>query len=453
MLLPLVFLSLSCASLTGCSGGSGERTEGAPGGGAPGGPPGGGPPPALVRVAKVQSRTIAPRLLAVGTVRPRHTSVIASAAEGVVEDFPAEKGQFVKQGTVLSRLRMESTDLALDQQRAVLSERKADYEQTLKPRPEDVEEARGQRLAAQASLANAERRLKELRSLAGRGASTVSEVKESELLVDEAQQRLVAAKAVFDRVSAGTREEEREQARSRMLAQEKYVAWLEAEKDKRITRAPFDGFIISEQTFRGQWLSRGDPVVTMAMLDQVDVEVPVDQDFVSQISVGDTVQMRVAGTPFPSSDDGRWAGRIRSVVPRSEWETGSRSFPVIVRIENLMTGLPEAPVPTLREGMMAEVEFFGAAFRATLVPKDSLVRTSRGVFVFAVNPAKGQAPLSVRQVMVQPGISDGEWIEVTGEDLGEGVQVVTEGAERLRPFQSVQILPAEKASDAGEAGR
>ncbi|MEO2017356.1 MAG: HlyD family efflux transporter periplasmic adaptor subunit, partial [Fuerstiella sp.] len=189
-----------------------------------------------------------------------------------------------------------------------------------------------------------------------------------------------------------------------------------------------------------QWLSRGDPVVTMVQLEEVDVEVPVDQDFISQVALGNNVRLKIAGTPDPSSADGRWTGTVNSIVPRSAWETGSRSFPVIVRIKNVMHGPPDVPVPTLREGMVAEAEFFGRSFQATLVPKDTLVRTSRGTFVFAINPATDGMPTSVRQVMVQPGISQDEWIQVSGSDLESGMLVVTEGAERLRPFQSVQLI-------------
>ena len=433
-------VSLAIAGLllcvTGCpSGPVGEAT------GEQANSPAGNAPPALVRVQTIRREEVAPRLLAVGTVRPRHFSTIASAAEGVVDEFPVEQGSFVTAGTVLSRLRMLSTDLALDQQRAVLSERAAEYEQILEPRQEDVDEARGQQLAARAAFENADRRLKELQSLQGRGAATSSSVEEAELLVEETRQRLVAAEAVYRRTSAGERPEEKARARSRLEAQQKQVAFLESEKEKRITRAPFDGFIVSEETYLGQWLSRGDPVVRMARLDEVDVEVPVDQAFVSQVPRGAALKIRVVGTPNPDSESGLWEGTVQSVIPRSDWESGSRSFPVIVRIANKLTGPADAPRPMLREGMMAEVEFFGTPVEATLVPKDSLVRTSRGIFVFAVNPVAEDQPPSVRQVMVETGISQDGWIQVIADDLNPGTAVVTEGAERLRPFQAIQILP------------
>lgn len=438
----LVFLVLNPVLFSGCSSAVSDKTTDDE----PAAAAAPAQPPALVRVREVRREQIAPQLMAVGTVRPRHFSIIASAADGVVDEFAQEQGDFVPAGTVLSRLRMFSTDLALDEQRAVLEERSAQYQLILEPRQEDIDEAKAQQLAAEAAFSNAERRLKELRSLASRGATNPSAVEDAEDIFNETYQRLLAAKAVAERVTSGSRVEEKLQAKARMTAQEKHVAYLEAEKEKRITRAPFDGFIIREHTYLGQWLSKGDPVVVMAQLDEVDVEVPVDQNFISQISIGDSVTLKIQGVPNPDDPLGHWNGTVRAMVPRSEWETGSRSFPVIVRIANPMTGPAEKPVPALREGMMVEVVFAGRPFEATLVPKDSLVRTSRGSFVLALNPSEAEKPDSVRQVMVEPGISKAEWIQVIGTDLEPGMRVVTEGAERLRPFQSVQILP-ETASE------
>ena len=422
--------------LAGCSGSnSTQQVEGDAQAAAP-------PPPraALVRVSPVRFEQIAPRLVAVGTVRPRRVSIVASAADGIVDEFPLEKGIFVKEKSVLSRLRTLSTDLALDEQRALLTEREAMYQQTLKPRKEDVDEAKALQMVTQASLENAQRRFAELKSLVERGATNQSAVDDAADLLVEARNRALATKAIAARVASGTREEEKLQAKARLEAQQKHVAWLEAEKEKRVTRAPFDGFIVSEETYPGQWLSKGDPVVTMAMLDEVDVEVPVDQSFISQIALGTSVRLMVSGTPDSSTEDGRWTGTISSIVPRSEWESGSRSFPVIVRVTNRMNGTPHAPMPTLREGMMAEVEFFGAPLQAKMVPKDSLVRTSRGTFVFAVNSQEEGQPLNVRRVLVEPGIAEEGEVQVTTDELLPDTLVVTEGAERLRPFQTVSII-------------
>jgi multidrug efflux pump subunit AcrA (membrane-fusion protein) len=146
-----------------------------------------------------------------------------------------------------------------------------------------------------------------------------------------------------------------------------------------------------------------------------------------------------------------WTGQVAAVVPRSNWEKGSRSFPVIIRVRNEIDLSTSPPTPALREGMMAEAAFRGVSVKALLVPKDSVVRTSRGAFVFVVNPAEAGKPVSVRQVMVTLGLGTGLRIQVQGESLAAGQQVVTEGAERLRAFQTVTVMAA-ASGEAAAAG-
>lgn len=426
--------------LPGCSQSTSEITQDEAKAGAAGGA---AQPPALVRVETIRSEKVAPVFRAVGNVRPRHYSVVASGSDGVVESFPVEAGDFIPEGTLLSQLRMESTDLEISEQEAILDERKAQLEEIRVPRKEDRDEAQARAQAAEVAFENAKRRLEEITALNKRGAANPTEVKDAQDALDSAEQNRLASMAVLKRIS-NPRAETVQQAAARVAAQEKHVAFLKAEREKRFTRAPFDGFVVEEQTYVGQWLSKGAPVATLARLDEVEVEVQIDQQYIDQISPGRPVVLKIQGTGSRNGQPVEWTGEVASVVPRADWKAGSRSFPVIIRIRNQLDTSTTPPTPALREGMMAEAEFGGENVEALLVPKDALVRTSRGTFLFALNPAApGELP-SVRQVIVDVGVSSGTWIQVTGEGLAGGQQVVTEGAERLRAFQTVQIITPEK---------
>ena len=434
------------AIVPGCSQSASQAVEENPdaastgGAKAPAGPP--AEPPALVRVATIRQESISPEFRALGNVRPRHLSIVASGSEGVVAEFPIEVGDFVSEGTLLSQLRNESTNLDIQEQEAILSERKAELEEISVPRKEDEAEAQARKLSADIMYANAKRRTEELRALSARGAANPSEVKDAQDTLDAAEQTQLAAAAMLSKIS-NPRPETVLQAKARLEAQEKHVAFLQAEREKRSTKAPFTGFVVEEHTYIGQWLSKGAAVVTLAQLNEVEVEVQIDQQYIDQIAPGRPVTLQVQGS---GSRDGRavpWTGEVDSVVPRSNWESGSRSFPVIVRIENKIDASTMPPVPALREGMMAEATFRGESVDAVLVPKDSIVRTSRGNFIYVINPLVEGQSLSVRQVVVTPGISSGTWIQVTGESLEVGMQVVTDGAPRLRPFQTVQVMQDE----------
>lgn len=453
-----VFVAIVTATVPGCSRSASQAVEDNPaatttdGGKASGASSAG--PPALVGVEIIRQDRVTPKFRAVGNVRPVQTSIVASGSDGIVEEFPIEVGAYVAGGdtpTVLSRLKMASANAELAEQQAVLKERQAELDEIQVPRSEDIDEARARQQSAEVAYATAKRRLAEMTALGERGAANPTEVKDAQDNLDAAEQNRLAAAAVLTRISTPRRETVR-QAEARVEAQQKHVEFLESELEKRTTKAPFDGFVVEEHTNIGHWLSKGAPVVTLADLKSVEVEVQVDQQYIDQIHPASQVALKIQGT----GSSREWTGEVTAVVSRSNWEEGSRSFPVIIRVQNEgfydKDSVPlMPPTPALREGMMAEAEFSGDEVDAILVPKDSVVRTSRGNFIYIINPSTEGTPLSVRQVEVTLGIGSGTWIQVTGENLETGMQVVTEGAERLRAYQPVVIVKGGESDAAGQA--
>lgn len=366
-------------TLTGCGGD--EVAAGGPG----------GRPPSLVRIGQIEKRAVTPKVTVVGSVVPVRTSIVASGANGVVQKYHVEVGDYVSTDAPLSELRMKTTDLGIAEARSVLQERKRELDELeAGSRPEDIAEARAKLKVAEALMKHMVKKLTRSKSLFDRGAINQEEFDDALEKEEASQQAYLAGKAMHDRIVAGPRQEEIDRARARFEAQQNQVDYLEAEKDKRTTRAPFDGFVVKEHTYRGQWLSKGDPVVTLARMDKVDVIANVDQQDELHIRLFDEAKVRING--IAQRD---WTGKIVAMVPRSEWQSGSRGFPVKVRLQNSRITMKDVDeqgnertriLPVLKEGMMAEVTFRGQPLEAILVPKNALVRTSRGTQVFLFNP-------------------------------------------------------------------
>ena len=61
--------------------------------------------------------------------------------------------------------------------------------------------------------------------------------------------------------------------------------------------------------------------------------------------------------------------------------------------------------------------------------------------VYVFTPSDGDPKSgSARQVAVETGISEAAEIQILADEIVEGMQVITQGAERIRPFQPVQIV-------------
>ncbi|MFQ5732005.1 MAG: hypothetical protein ACE5KM_08625, partial [Planctomycetaceae bacterium] len=159
-----------------------------------------------------------------------------------------------------------------------------------------------------------------------------------------------------------------------------------------------------------------------------------------------------------------WRGRIVQIVPRTEWQIGSRGFPVKVRIKNRFrfvtlppakngAGARRRKLPVLKEGLMATVTFEGAPVKRFLVPKDALVRSTQGLKMHVFTPTRGDSSRgSTMQMGVKTGQAVGNLIEVIPQPSNDGepagltaeTQIVTEGGENLRPVQG-NVVIKEKA--------
>lgn len=444
---PIVCLSvclaggLSLAVLSGC--GSGNRADAKAQA---------GPPKTYVETSLVQVREIQPKVIAVGTVLPVKTSVVASASSGIVDKMPVEEGMFVREDAVLSELRMKTTDLDLDKERYILKERQSELELLeTGSRPEDVAEAEAKMLQTEALYKTARRRLEQTQQLHQRGARTRDELDEATESTAVAEQTWKAAAEVYNRVKAGPRKEEIEIGRARRDTQQKFVEFLEGEREKRITQAPFDGFVTAKHAEIGQYLGLGDPVVTLANLEQVEVMALVDQFDVKFVRLGDKAKVRVQGNPPIDAE-----GVIVKIVPGSDWQSGSRGFPVYVRIEDNVSSDADseagAPKPLLTEGMITEVTFTGAPITATMIPKDALVRTTSGMEIFLFETEKGKAGEQglAKKLLVETGLSEGHEIQIIKASplpgqppvrLDRETRVVVEGAERLNPLMPIWLRP------------
>ncbi|MDB5384669.1 MAG: mdtN 2, partial [Planctomycetaceae bacterium] len=138
-------------------------------------------PPVPVRIQTSTSKSVARRVVVLGSVRPVRTSVVASGNSGIVEEFLVKEGQFVKAGDTLSVLRMATTDLEIAENRAMLKEREALLsEMKAGYRKQDIEEAASKLLAAEAIRKSTAARLLRVQGLKARGAANQEDLDEAE---------------------------------------------------------------------------------------------------------------------------------------------------------------------------------------------------------------------------------------------------------------------------------
>jgi len=250
--------------------------------------------------------------------------------------------------------------------------------------------------------------------------------KEARARLKLAESNLARAKELFDAQVVSRQQYDDAQSeftawQGRVESLEADIARFEDELDRCTIRAPFDGVVVRERTEVGQWLAVGAPVAEVQSLHVVEIRVDVPERYFPDLRLGATVNVS-----FESLPGFRAQGRLIAIVPRADPQ--ARTFPIKVRVSN--------ESGRIGVGMLAQVAFpAGEIYRATVVPKDAVVRRGPRDIVFRLNGDN-----TVEEVAVETGTGVGVWVEVRG-GVRPGDKVVTRGNERLQPGQSVVPSP------------
>jgi membrane fusion protein (multidrug efflux system) len=205
---------------------------------------------------------------------------------------------------------------------------------------------------------------------------------------------------------------------TKLIAQEAKVEGVEDDIGKCTITAPFEGRITEEFTEVGQWLQKGERVVSMLQSDYVKVRVPVPEKYIQYLKVGDESKVS-----FLALGGMTKTGNIVHIVPQAGKR--ARAFPVFVKIDN--------KDEVIKSGMFAEATFeTGSLLSATMILKDGIVRRGGMEFIYLAVDGK------VAEVQVKTGIAHKNLIQIMG-DVKPGIDVIVRGNERVRNGQDIQV--------------
>ncbi len=347
------------------------------------------PPPLLaaapVMIAAVEGWDVVDRVEATGELVAKDAATIASQVGGEVTSISFDEGDAVEAGQELLEIDPARRELELGQSRAQLAE-------------------------AEAGVAEARREMQRIEQLSARSAASTSQV-------DEARTRLELAEARRRAARAGLGLAERARADSTV-------------------KAPFAGLVAERHVSPGEFLTVGQPLLRLVVLDPVEVSFRLAEVDSSRVELGDPVGVRVA--PHP---DEVFEATVSAISPTLDPRTRT------LRVKAL---LPNAE-GRLRPGTFARVDL-GVSERAgvTMIPEESVLQRSDGSVVFRL---KGED--RVERLRIQTGIHRGGFVEAIGP-LAVGDHVIVRGQVGLVDGAKVSLRTADGqpavASGAAEAG-
>jgi RND family efflux transporter MFP subunit len=188
-------------------------------------------------------------------------------------------------------------------------------------------------------------------------------------------------------------------------------AQLDSAKAAVFITAPIAGTVTRIDFRPGQMVPNDRPLMQVARIDPVSLELMAEAADVAVIQEGMTVLVSSSALPGQHFEG--------TVVERS-----LGAYPVINQFR-LRVEVPN-PDATLLPGYPVEATVLvGGDHPVLAVPRRALLEGDDGVHLWAASPDD-----SARRVAVQPGVHDGHWVTVQGE-LQPGDRVVTLGQQQI----------------------
>jgi len=246
----------------------------------------------LVKVATVQAMTAgeAEKLLsAKGYIKSRNQAMIGAKTPGRVERMLVEEGTKVTSGQLIAVLEHNDMDAMLESRKASIARVQAEMEES------------------DADLKEKDRKVKLQLNLYSRKQASSDAVEEANAAREMSAARVKALEANLKLQRAGMKEVE------------------ETIKNMNIF-APFDGTVVVKGAEVGETITPGGmgaasgrgSVVTLANLDQLEVETDISETLLSRVAVGQPAEISVSAVP-----NRYYRGRLRRIIPMGDRARGT----------------------------------------------------------------------------------------------------------------------------------
>jgi HlyD family secretion protein len=371
--------------------------------------------PPLYETEPVTRATLRVTVSATGNLAPTNKIEIGCEQSGTIETVMVQENDRVTRGQVLARLDVSKLQDQISKSQAALSSDQAKLAQAETTMKLD-----------QASLD----RDKEVSRLSGGKVPSKTEMESAQATLDRAQADVLSARADLN------------QGRASLSSDQTNLS-------KASIRSPVNGVVLSRAAEPGQTVAAGLQVTTLFTvaedLRQMDLKVDVDEADVGGIKEGQTATFTVDAYPGR-----KYSARVTRVAYGSTTKNNVVSYSTVLKVKN--------DDLSLRPGMTATAQIVTVARdNALLVPNAALRFTPaspasappRGGLLDSLLPHP-PADKSSRSAAAKPkggsqqvwalvegrplaipitvGVTDGRFTEITGGDLKEGMQAITDNA-------------------------
>ncbi len=339
----------------------------------------------------------------VGTTQPFQEVSLRAQVEGRLVSLQVGVGDPVKKGQILARLDDSLLVTSVTQGQAELAALQSEVARA----QTQVKNAQAQAEQARAELQQAKVDAKRLSSLSSSGAISKQQAELAQTAAATAQQKLNAATAQI-----ATEQQAVAAAQGRVEAQRATIAQARERQSYAILASPMNGVVVAKVSEPGNLVQPGGEVLRLGDFSRVKVGVQVSDKELSNIRVGQSVQVRLDAFTSESL-----TGQVTRISPAAD--VSARQIPIEITMPN-SNG-------KIGSGLLARVSFEPRTTPHVVVPQSALMgegeKGGRGSTSMSAleqgSDRKSNSPISRGE---NPKLTEATVFVVTGESDQATVQ-------------------------------
>jgi multidrug efflux pump subunit AcrA (membrane-fusion protein) len=383
-------------------------------------------PPLVVDAAAATRQNLATYLTLDGQIAPLEQSTLAFQQSGTILKINVNIGDMVHKGELLATIDPRTIQASLDQARAQAAQYSAAAQGSVVGYPVQVQTNEAAVQTAKASLENAKLVYDQNKTLYRQGYV-------SETTLQQSQANYVQAQQTYNNSVVGLRNNV--VSAQNVKSQQAQAAAASAQADLLATQlsqtylySPYDAVVANRLVDPGAYASPSQPVLQVARVDRVWINVNVPDEDLPYVHPGITVSYQSTSLPGRT-----FTGPVQTVnlVPTA----GTLSYLARLEVRN--------PGYVLRGGMLVTTTVTKArAANAIVVPRSAVAQMPTGNLVYVVADNKAQA------VPVRLGVQTDTLAQVISPRIQVGTMVVTTRPDALKDGSVVAVSNGNAPSSA-----
>ncbi|MBV9719887.1 MAG: efflux RND transporter periplasmic adaptor subunit [Candidatus Eremiobacteraeota bacterium] len=374
-------------------------------------------PPLAVDAAPASRQNIATYLTLDGQIAPLEQSTLAFQQSGTILRINVNIGDMVHRGELLATIDPRTIEAQLEQAQAQAAQYSAAAQGSVVGYPVQVQTNQAAVQSAKANLENAKLVYNQNEQLYKQGYV-------SETTLQQSQANYVSAQQTYNNSVVGLRNnvvsyQNVKAQQAQATAAQAQAQLLATQLSQTYLYSPYDAVVANRLVDPGAYASPSQPVLQVARVDRVWINVNVPDEDLSYVHPGISVAYQSTSLP-----DRKFSGPVQTVnlVPTS----GTLSYLARLEVQN--------PGYVLRGGMLVTVTVTKArAADAIVVPRSAVAQTANGNIVYIVSNNKAEA------VPVRVGVQTDTLSQVISPRISPGTMVVTTRPDALKDGSDVAV--------------